>query len=233
MSYYHRNAMGDAKTRDGFALTADNIDEFTTLCMRMYEEINLVNSILSLEEKQRNPDPNDFLYTPEFIGARIAKLLERYHDTIKRSDTGSEHYLVLYRKLNTELNQVNSDITVALPVALSEAATQADSDRMEKLNNQRIALEDQIVAVLSTEFQEVKECLPKIYYMIIEGVDRTTLETCFMQMKRVLTGQTSAEDAMGALMDQSIKRYNLPSGVYDHLTKSKSKSKSKSKPKRQ
>ena len=215
--------MGEAKTREGFALTADNIDEYTALCMRMFEELNLVNSILSLEEKERKPDQNDFLYTPEFIAARKAKLTARFEATTGAAS--SSHYLVNYRTLNTQLNEVNAHIAVALPAALSEQATQADSDRMEELNNKRVALEDQIVEVLSTEFREVKECLPKIYYMIIEGVDRTTLETCFLQMKRVLSGQTSADDAMGALMKQSIKRYNLPAGVYDHLTKNKQKKK--------
>lgn len=215
MSFYHRNAMGDATTSAGFTLDADNIDTYRDLSLRMHKELAMVKSMVSLEARQAKPDPDDALYTPEFIASRLSKL--------QRNWPKDKPYLDEYKALYLQLCRTNAEIDVVFPQAMAESATQEISQKMEELNDRRIELEDKITTVLSDEFSVLKESLPKIYFMILEGVDISTMEMCFKQMKMVLSGSVSADNAVQHMMQTSIRKYNLPENIYDHMKKKGSK----------
>ena len=212
MSIYHRYGQGNATTGQSFVLNEDNLEEYSRMCEAFHSELSWVRSMISLEKRLAQPTPDDeLLYTPEFIQRRLEKLKLKHDWT----DTSRE-----YLRIQQELEKVNSEISVVFPQVMTEGmATKELSDRMEELNDQRIVLEDESIKLYAKKYKDLKENLPKIFFMILEGVDMDTVRMCFAKFKMVLHGRISANAATEQLMNNSIERYNLPKNMYDHLKK--------------
>lgn len=214
MSIYHRYAQGKAKTNNAFVLDDTNIDRFQRLCEGMHTDLSWIKSMISLEKRQQRGDYDDALYTQEFVESRLRKL---------RAKRQLTQHLERYKVLRLEQEEVNERVDVVFPQAMNENSTPEIHQEMESLNDRRIACEDAMVELLKEPYGELFENLPKLFFMILEGVDIETVNMCFTQMKRVLTGAAAPQQAMNTMMNTTIKKYNLPSNIYDHLKKGKGK----------
>jgi predicted AAA+ superfamily ATPase len=80
-------------------------------------------------------------------------------------------------------------------------------------------LEDELVKLYQETYPLLYEVLPKIFYLLIDGVDIKTIESCFAKLKQVLSGQISTKSAENALMAESSEKYKLPTGFWDPMIK--------------
>lgn len=216
MSIYHRYAQGAVDRNTNFVLNEDNIHEYINMCENLNRELSWVKSMISLQNRIDNPSADDeLLYTPEFIQKRLTSLQSKYD----WDDTSRE-----YLRIEKQLDKVNQEISIVFPQVMSEATATAElNQRMEELNEQRITLEDECINIYATKYSALKDNLPKIFYMIMEGVDFETVRTCFAKFKMVISGRVTAQKATEQLMTNSIRKYNLPNNIYDHLKKNNKK----------
>lgn len=212
MSIYHRYAQGSVEKNQEFQLNEDNIHDYMRMCEDLNNELSWVRSMISLQNRLDAPTADDeLLYTPEFIEKRLASLKKKYD----WDDTSRE-----YLRIQEELDKVNREVSVVFPQVMNEATATAELNaRMEELNDKRIELEDASVELYAKKYDQLKKNLPKIFFMIVEGIDFETVKMCFSKFKMVLSGRVSAQLATEQLMSSSISKYNLPSNIYDHLKK--------------
>ncbi len=205
-----RHAQGNPEKTD-FSLTADNIDQYLEYAVLMDRDVRWFNSIDDLQYKLRHPESvKDELYTPEYIARRLAKL----EDQRVRTPADAEVH-----RLKEELRSINSEISEVRPLVfdLELGKDPAHHERMSNLDDRRKSVEDQIDMFYQSCYPKLHKNLPKIYYMIVEGVDMSTVNSCFRQMKDVLLNKTSIESAAEKLMEESVTKYNLPAGIWDPI----------------
>jgi hypothetical protein len=224
MSLYRKHAQS-APVKGEFSLTKDNIDMYLQYAVGMNEEINWLNHINDIQYKLDHLDElDDELYTESYLKRRMV--------TIKAQRDMSEDMGVL-QDIKNRLSVVNREIEQVRPLVFDKVEGQKEEHhiRMSDLDDKRKLLEEELNDFYGTKYPSLKEHLPKVYYMIIDGCDINTVQSCFMQMKQVLLGNMSSEQAAGVLMDESTIKYNLPSTIWDPI-RSKVSDKSSKKGKR-
>ena len=212
-----KHAQGPAEKGD-FNLTKDNIDLYQTMANAMDEEIRWTKTLLNLRYKLAHPDENkDSLYTPEYISRRLEKILAQRNPT---ADTDE------YIKISEELDEVNRNIAIMRPIVFDqeEGKNPEHHEKMSLLTDKWNELQEARNDIYGRKYPSLKTNLPKIYYMILEGVDMGTVNSCFNKMKSVLLGSLSTEQAANKLMDESQAKYNLPKTIYDPIRNKKNKS---------
>ncbi len=210
MTLYRKYAQG-APVKGDFSLTYENVDKYHQLSQQMDEEIRWLKTVINLRKKLANPeDTADSLYTPEYIQRRLAKL------EAQRAMTEDMNTCI---KIAEELAQIDQQMSVLRPLVFDKVEGQKveHHERMSDLHDRFTALEEQQNDIYGSKYPDLKKNLPKIYYMILEGVDMETIDSCFTKMKSVLSGMLTAEEAANKLMDESQKKYNLPSTLYDPI----------------
>ncbi len=210
MTLYRKYAQG-APVKGDFSLTYENVDKYHQLSQQMDEEIRWLKTVINLRKKLANPeDTADSLYTPEYIQRRLAKL------EAQRTITEDMNTCI---KIAEELAQIDQQMSVLRPLVFDKVEGQKveHHERMSDLHDRFTALEEQQNDIYGSKYPDLKKNLPKIYYMILEGVDMETIDSCFTKMKSVLSGMLTAEEAANKLMDESQKKYNLPSTLYDPI----------------
>jgi hypothetical protein len=213
-----RHAQGEPIKGD-FELTRDNIDEYLNYAVKMDTQIRKLNMVNDLKYKLEHLDSiDDELYTEDYLKRRLDKIMTELDTDTYREITELKQQLLL----------VNKDIDVVRPLVfdMEEGKKPENHARMSDLDDNRKRLEEEINDYYGRKFPKLKEHLPKVYYMVLEGVDMDTVKMCFRKMKMVLTDQITTEDAANDLMDASTTKYNLPTSIYDPIrnrTKSKGK----------
>jgi hypothetical protein len=139
-----------------------------------------------------------------------------------------EQYILLKKRLEEVYNEIKPLLPLCLDEKTDPDVLQRSSARMSELDQLRENLEDQLDNLYGgtgAPYQDLCKNLPKIYYMLLEGVDIETLNSCFSKLKMVLEDRLSTDTAASHLMDETEQRYNMP-GVFDPL-RSKPKKKKK------
>jgi hypothetical protein len=149
------------------------------------------------------------LYSEEYIRKRIAKI-------------ESEREIQTYEqqiKVEKDLLKAEQDIDTMRPLVLDpeEGKKVEHHEKMSQYSDRYSLLEEQRNDIYGAKYKDLKTNLPKIYYMILEGVDIDTVNSCFIKMKNVLNGKITAEAAASSLMDESSVKYNLPKSIYDPI----------------
>lgn len=209
MSLYRRYAQGEPD-KSNFVLSIDNIDRYLKYAEDLHQEIIGINQMTDLQYKLEHiAELDDELYTEEYIRRRIEKL----SPNIQHID------LCNIQQIKADLLTVNKEIEQVRPLVFDKIEGQKESNhiKMSELDDRRKELEDKIDEFYGSRYAELKKNLKKIYYMIIDGVDISTVQSCFMQMKQVLLNKITTEEAVGALMDESSTKYNLPSTIWDPI----------------
>jgi hypothetical protein len=209
MTLYRKHAQGPA-VKGEFTLTYENVDRYHKMSQQMDEEVRWLKTVMNLRKKQASPDTSDCLYTPEYIARRLAKLEAQRPIT----DDISKHIRLL-----EEMVAIERDMGALRPLVFDKVEGQKveHHERLSELTDRFTALEEEQNNIYGSKYPELKANLPKIYYMILEGVDIDTVNSCFTKMKSVLAGTLSSEDAANKLMDESQRKYNLPSTLYDPI----------------
>jgi hypothetical protein len=210
MTLYRKHAQGPAIKGD-FTLSYDNIEQYHRMAQQMDDEVRWTKNLINLRNKLDHPEENtDSLYTPEYLARRIAKLEAMRPIT---EDT-KEHI-----RVTQELTELQKEINKTTPLVFDKVEGQNPEhhERMSELNDKWNALEEQRNNIYGRKYPELKEHLPKIYYMILEGVDMDTVNSCFNKMKSVLSGSLTSEEAANRLMKESETKYNLPKTLYDPI----------------
>ena len=210
MSLYRRHAQG-APVKGDFSLTVDNIDQYLGYAMDMNDEILWLNHLADLHHKLENiATLDDELYTEEYLKRRLAVL---------ESKRDMSEDLRKIQSIKSRLTDLNKEIGMVKPLVFDkeEGKKPEHHAKMSELDDQRKHLEEEINNFYGQKYPNLKQNLPKVYYMIIDGCDITTVQSCFMQMKQVLQGKKTTEQAAGALMDESSAKYNLPSTIWDPI----------------
>lgn len=203
-------AQGEVKD-NGFKLTADNIETYLEYALGLDKEIRKAKSLIDLRHRLANMDPNDEIYTPEYIQSRLQRL--------GTPSAFVEEYIIL----DQQRRQLNQEIDKVKPLVFDEVAGKdpKNHEMMSELDDRRIVLDDKLDSLCSQYYPLLRQNLKKIYYMVVEGCDIDTLRSCFKQMKLVING-LSPEEAAATLMDESIKKYNLPPGIWDPIRNKRS-----------
>lgn len=210
-----RHAQGEA-VKGEFDLTRDNIDEYLEYSVQMDKQIRRLNVINDLRHKLEHMDElDDELYTEEYLKRRLEKVTAEMGGCTPEEEAS----MAEIRGLKADLAAVNKEIDVVRPLVFDKVeGTKAENhERMSDLDDERKRLEEEINDYYGKKFPKLKENLPKIYYMILDGVDMDTVVSCFRKMKMVLMDQLGTDEAAGELMDESTTKYNLPSGLYDPI----------------
>ena len=210
MTLYRKHAQGQTVKGD-FSLTNDNIDKYHTMAKQMDEDVRWVKTYLNLLNKRDYPELNtDSLYTPEYISRRLEKL------KAQNPLTQDVEKLI---KVTQELEKVEKEMAKMRPLVFDKIEGQKveHHERMSELNDRFNELEEEINNIYALKYGDLRTHLPKIYYMILEGVDIETVNSCFIKMKFVLSGKLSTEAAASKLMDESQAKYNLPKTIYDPI----------------
>lgn len=216
MSLYRLHAQ-EAPIKGDFVLTKDNIDQYMKYAIDMNDEINWLNHIIDLRYKLEHVNElDDELYTEEYIKRR----LEKVQDKREMSED-----LKQLQDIKNRLIGVNKEIEQVRPLVFDkeEGKKEEHHIRMSDLDDNRKALEEEINDFYGQKYPNLKKDLPKVYYMIIDGCDITTVQSCFMQMKQVLLGKKTSEQAANTLMDESTSKYNLPSTIWDPIRSGESR----------
>lgn len=222
MSLYRRYAQGAPEKVSDFTLTEDNIDQYLKYALDMNDDINWLNHMSDLQYKLEHVNElDDELYTREYIERRIEKV------RAKRSDADADS-LEEMKKIKGDLFHVNKEIDKVRPLVFDKVEGQKEEHhvRMSELDDRRKELEDQVDEFYGQRYPNLKKNMKKIYYIIVDGVDINTVQSCFMQMKQVLLNNKTPEEATNELMDESTSKYNLPSTIWDPI-RSKTIKKSK------
>jgi hypothetical protein len=206
MSLYRKYAQGDA-VKTNFNLTLANIDEYIFMSNSMNDELKLVKSLLNLYKKRENNSPD---YSQEYINTRINAL---------ESKIANMDEMQSQIKIEQELIFLDSEIDKVRPLVFDkeEGKKQEHHERMTSLTERYSVVEEEKNNIYGVKYVKLKANLPKIYYMILEGVDINTVNSCFANMKKVLSGAITSEDAADKLMDESTRKYNLPKTLYDPI----------------
>jgi hypothetical protein len=213
MSLYRRYAQGAPEKVSDFTLTEDNIDQYLKYALDMNDDINWLNHMSDLQYKLEHADElDDELYTKEYIERRIEKV------RAKRNGTDADS-LEEMKKIKADLFHVNKEIDKVRPLVFDKVEGQKEEHhvRMSDLDDRRKDLEDQVDEFYGHRYPNLKKNMKKIYYIIIDGVDINTVQSCFMQMKQVLLNNKTPEEASNELMDESTTKYNLPSTIWDPI----------------
>lgn len=223
-----KHAQGEPVKGD-FDLTRDNIDEYMDYSIQMDKQIRRLNVLNDLKYKLDHVDElDDELYTKEYLVRRLEKVQAEMASDGKLA-TEEEASLDEIRRLKSELADINKEIDKVRPLVFDKVeGTKAENhERMSDLDDERKRLEEAINDYYGKKFPKLKANLPKIYYMILDGVDMDTVVSCFRKMKMVLMDQLGTEEAASELMDESTSKYNLPAGLYDPIRQGAKKLKSK------
>jgi hypothetical protein len=222
MSLYQRyTSKPESIAASGFKLDSENISYYLSLCDKLDQELKTLKSYIDIEDKLENPEKQDYLYTPEYLNARMAKL---------KPQMTFDDNMTNYISRKKELDRVNTEIKVVFPKVMDKDLGRDPllHQQMSGLNDRRKQLEDEMVSIISSKYQELRDNLPKIFFMIFEGVDMDTVHRCFNNMASVLRNGMSVEEGAEDLMKFSEKKYGLPSSLYDPI-RGKGKSKTKGK----
>jgi len=190
----------------------------------MNDDIIWLNHMSDLQYKLEHLEHlDDELYTKEYLERRI----EKVRATRNGTDTES---LEEMKKIKADLVYVNKEIDKVRPLVFDKVEGQKEEHHvmMSELDDRRKELEDQVDGFYGQRYPNLKQNMKKIYYMIVDGVDINTVQSCFMQMKQVLLSNKTPEEATNELMDESTTKYNLPSTIWDPI-RSKTIKKSKKK----
>ncbi len=210
MSLYRRHAQGTPVKGD-FTLTVDNIDQYLQYALDMNEEIVWLNHLADLHYKLAHLDTlDDELYTEEYLRRRLATLEN------KRDMSDDLKHI---QDIKARLAEVQKEISIMRPLVFDkeEGKKTEHHVKMSELDDRRKLLEEEINDFYGQKYPNLRQNLPKVYYMIIDGCDIGTVRSCFTQMKQVLLGKKTSEQAAGALMDESSSKYNLPSTIWDPI----------------
>jgi hypothetical protein len=216
MSLYRKHAQGDTVKDSSFDLTRGNIDQYMKYAVDMHESINWINHLNDIQYKLDHIDElDDDLYTEEYLNRRLEK--------IKSKRQASDADVAEIREIKRKLAVVNSEIDEVKPLVFDKIEGQKEEHhiRMSDLNDRRKELEEEINEFYGRKYSDLKTHMPKVYYMIIDGVDIMMVQSCFMKMKSVLLGEQSVEEAANTLMDESTSKYNLPSTIWDPIRSKK------------
>jgi hypothetical protein len=213
MSLYRKYAQGPA-VKGEFTLSAENIESYHKMAMQMDKELRWMKTLTNLLSKKEHPEQNtDSLYTPEYIDQRIKKLLsQNYYQT---ETAHVEQYIAKLK----ELEEVEKELEIVRPLVFDkeEGKKPENHERMSVLNDKWKQLLEEKNNIFGDKYPDLKNNLPKIYYMILEDVDMDTLNSCFLKMKAVLLDRLTPEEAANKLMDESQSKYNLPKTIYDPI----------------
>lgn len=215
MSLYQRYANGAVKSSDsGFKLDSENIGYYLSLCDKLDNEIRTLKSYIDIQTRLDNPSLQDYLYTPEYLNTRMTKL---------KSQITIDNDLQSYIESKKELDAVNEELKVVFPKVMDKTLGRDPEiqQRMSYLNDRRKQLEDKQVSIISAKYADLRNNLPKIFFMILEGVDMDTVHKCFNTMANVLMNRISAEEGAEGIMKFSEQKYNLPPSIYDPIRKNK------------
>lgn len=212
MGLYRRYTKDLPAGDDGFKLDADNIGLYRQYCISMDGELRSLKSYIEVLERLDDVSKQDYLYTPEYLQGRLEKLRNKI--TI---DGDSERYI----STKKELDQVNEEIRVVLPQVMDKVTGRdpALHERMSVLNDRCKQLEDTLVELISRKYPELRTNLPRIFFMILDGVDMETVLRCFDNMSKILGGTLTVEGGAEDLMDFTQRKYNLPKTMYDPIRK--------------
>lgn len=210
MSLYRKHAQ-EAPVKGDFVLTKDNIDQYLKYALDMNDEINWLSHIIDLQYKLDHIDElDDELYTEGYLKRRLEKVQGK-------REMGDD--LKQLQDIKHRLAVVNKEIEQVRPLVFDkeEGKKEEHHIRMSELDDNRKALEEEVNDFYGQKYPNLKKDLPKVYYMIIDGCDISTVQSCFMQMKHVLQGKKTSEQAANELMNESTAKYNLPSTIWDPI----------------
>ena len=210
MSIYKKYAQGPVKAST-FVLDANNIGEYLAYARDMYGEYHHIETLCDLEYKLANPQTvDDELYTPEYLRSR----LERTKAARPMSDE-----LEAIKALKSRLHEVNRQIAHMRPIVFDaeRGKDPAAHERMSTLDDERKSLEEDICTAFTDRYLALQRDLPKIFYIILDGVDFHNVEQCFVMMRRVLVNGASYESATADLAQDASRKYNLPQGFWDPI----------------
>jgi hypothetical protein len=215
MSIYQRLGQGPF-TPSKKKITAANVDQYYTMAANMDAEIKWVDSYVSLVEKLKPgaevvegaEGAKEAAYSPEYVQARLAKLKT---DPI----AGSKNADLI--DVKTRLKEVVSSMKAQLPIVMDKTlgSDVAEHQKMSDMDDERKRLEDALVEGYRKRYPLLHEVLPKVFYLLVDGCDMATVQSCFTQLKKVLTGEITSQNATSTLMNESTERYNLPKGFWD------------------
>lgn len=212
MSLYRRHAQGDV-IKGEFSLTAENIDQYLDYAIKMNREQTWLTHVNNLKYKLAHlEEVDDELYTEDYLKRRLAKVMAE-----KETETTSDDEELYAIKERLYINNKEIDKVRPLVFDKIEGTKEENHARMSDLNDEHNMLEEQINQFYGKKYPELKEHLPKVYYMIIDGVDIDMVISCFKQMKEVLLNNLTSEQAVNTLMDESTACYNLPATIYDPI----------------
>ena len=204
MSIYQRFGQGPFPP-SAKQMNLKNIDSYFAAAVTMDAEIKWVDATLNLTEKLKGTSE----YSEEYLTARLAKL------KTEPVAMGLVDSPVI--PLKQRLNSTNAALQKQLPVVMDKV-TGKDPDehrKMSALDDERKLLEDEWIAFYRARFPLLVEVLPKIFYLILDGCDMTTVQSCFTQLKKVMAGEITSKNATSNLMNESTERYNLPAGFWE------------------
>jgi hypothetical protein len=204
MSIYQRCGQGPF-TPSGVKIDGRNVDEYYAYAVRMDAEIKWVESYLNLSQKLKTGSSE---YSVEYLEARMAKL---------KGDQCGPSVCQEALDLKSELNGTNAALLAQLPIVMDKITGQNPDEhrKMSALDDRRKELEDGLIAYYREQYPLLHEVLPKIFFLIIDGCDMTTVQSCFTQLKKVLLGEITSKNATSNLMTESTEKYNLPAGFWD------------------
>jgi len=204
MSIYKRFGAGPFVQTDT-KIDLENIDLFYHEAEKMNAQVGLISNVLSLQQKILTGDPD---YSKEYLLNRLEKLRSQAPEGIFKEVLVSQ---------TEKLQKVIAALKVQLPIAMDKVRGRdsAEQEKMSALDDERIRTEDALVAAYKEQYPLFHEVLPKIFYLIIDGCEFATVSSCFLQLKKVLAGDITSKTATQNLMDESVSRYNLPSGFWN------------------
>jgi hypothetical protein len=210
MSIYRKYAQGPVKNSD-FVLDSNNISEYLAYARNMYDELHHIETLCDLEYKLANQDKvDDELYTPEYLQGRLARLGQSREMTSELS---------VIKSMKERLYQVNMQIDTLRPIVFDQVRGKDPlvHERMSTLDDERKTLEEDICTAFGARYTALQRDLPKVFYIILDGVDFNNVEQCFAMMRRVLVNGTTYENATAGLAQNASRKYNLPQGFWDPI----------------
>lgn len=130
---------------------------------------------------------------------------DKYHNLIKNGKLKE-----LYNKLEHNSNEINSYITI---LKTKEKGPEADliNDKLNIINNTYNTLKKSYDEILKNELIFLYNNYFDIYELIINGLDRSTLEDVLTKFEEFSSGKINAKSAVNSGIETMINKYNLPS----------------------